>query len=1456
MTLREIIETEKQYKFFKAPFGIVTVTSERNMYVVLNKKYTKLAEDASDHFLKLYDEYNSWEDICNKVEEDFLKAIMPAIEAIKQDFISVGVYDIDYPEIFQKISDMGFLDPFVETYDKIMEKIYSIMGDVEANRQYREARKENRGRWQVATIGGDFIDAGINQMKTNTMNAASGVAHSIVNNYANKRDRAKAERLLEELFEDESLGYKLAYAVDVCVRQFKYSIFSLIMDYGLEIYMSFPTQEDVQKGERLFKNLQSGSIPEEDKMSVLEEIFECLCFDAPFYVYLLYSYANYTEEIAEMIAYFGVDIKPALDRSLKLIYDNCEKDSIEQLGQMEAEILKIMECCHIKKLKTYNKIVSQKEKLIDEYLKELYENGRKETEKEVLALQEKIDDYMKENNIENSKVKDEVVQRLNEVREKELQEMYKNAAKETEEEVLALQQEIDKYCKEREIDSSKIMDDVAKCLKKVRERCLEKMYEEGAKETREEAIALQKKMQEYMQQRNMEGCVANDKIAKCIGDIDIALRTYKNVLYSSEEEKVLAESQDKEAADIVKDVDDSNYKELLDLIIKIEGKGYFPAIEESYTHPLHEKVDSLVNEEVKNVTGNLDELMPTELLNCKDKIKNLHYKNDFTEEIIKKIDVNIESWPSRFLCNMYQSRDIREKCRVFGLLTSYPTSGEINVACVDEFKQDVMLQVHNAYDGLGKEMCTRLKESESQNNNLGMMNDNMKMREMFSNNPFLYDIDKLLNHRKELVQEVLVENELEVPVAFYNPTSNDDFFVISNRRILLVQKNKSIEWSDVANIAVNKTMNSQELLFARNSCLMPENKDAQSIIKYHRDNPSGSNVFVLDLSRCDKNAMQLVEECLLKLKDQIIAINDKLGIDFINKAVKSQDRNGEWVYGGSIYDSENAMLEVIQNDQKAEELYVLCQKGEIAPEEAVAKIERMNCSALIQAFIDYEMVRKVKEHQWEKRCQGISGMSLEEVRIFKEQIREVQKDPLIAEYLKGCLKLADEREDCILAEEIKNISAGYLEMDIPSLDDLLEKLYQYPSHLSEKTISEVNTCKDQRLKEEQERVLAKYNEDLSEILLQLQSGELSDIIATEKKISEYDAPEDVKQPYYLKILNKKIEWKIQETKGILQDLQQTINNIQHMFSDEFGIVQNNEVLQKVYNITISNYSKYIEQWDIPILVYISNKVISKEFFFLYKSKLIMKGKGELQAVQLSKIASIEMSKKFMSMDVLITLENGKLIPLSNPFGKEIEKGVATLNDIINKLKNYSNTDFVPVQKDMNTLQEGDIKELTGVIQQNTSFSSKEIIDAMSPLFMSLTGLNFYARNEEDNGYKKIMLGAQKSYMDLQDDENIVYIADTSLMGNGKSGFTITTKRFYWKNGLLPKEKVEINSIQNFIVQEGEGDKKDKNLCIVYQGEKGEITCKIMSLIRFSDDTVNAILKWLNALVLYYKEKTM
>lgn len=49
MTLREIIETEKQYKFFKAPFGIVTVPSERNMYVVLNKKYTKLAEDASDH---------------------------------------------------------------------------------------------------------------------------------------------------------------------------------------------------------------------------------------------------------------------------------------------------------------------------------------------------------------------------------------------------------------------------------------------------------------------------------------------------------------------------------------------------------------------------------------------------------------------------------------------------------------------------------------------------------------------------------------------------------------------------------------------------------------------------------------------------------------------------------------------------------------------------------------------------------------------------------------------------------------------------------------------------------------------------------------------------------------------------------------------------------------------------------------------------------------------------------------------------------------------------------------------------------------------------------------------------------------------------------------------------------------------------------------------------------------
>ena len=53
------------------------------------------------------------------------------------------------------------------------------MGDVEAQREYREQRKENRGRWQGATIGGNAITAISHQIDVGAMNMASGAAHSV-----------------------------------------------------------------------------------------------------------------------------------------------------------------------------------------------------------------------------------------------------------------------------------------------------------------------------------------------------------------------------------------------------------------------------------------------------------------------------------------------------------------------------------------------------------------------------------------------------------------------------------------------------------------------------------------------------------------------------------------------------------------------------------------------------------------------------------------------------------------------------------------------------------------------------------------------------------------------------------------------------------------------------------------------------------------------------------------------------------------------------------------------------------------------------------------------------------------------------------------------------------------------------------------------------------------------------
>ena len=141
MNLNEFLQKENCAKEFNICVGNIKVSNERNLYNALRKWYKSLAKSAQNSFDEGYKSYNNCEDIISKAEDDFKSSMAIVVEDLKDTFINLGEYDYDTNAVSELIESAGCTEIFEERFCSVAEKVYSIMGDVEAQREYREQRK-------------------------------------------------------------------------------------------------------------------------------------------------------------------------------------------------------------------------------------------------------------------------------------------------------------------------------------------------------------------------------------------------------------------------------------------------------------------------------------------------------------------------------------------------------------------------------------------------------------------------------------------------------------------------------------------------------------------------------------------------------------------------------------------------------------------------------------------------------------------------------------------------------------------------------------------------------------------------------------------------------------------------------------------------------------------------------------------------------------------------------------------------------------------------------------------------------------------------------------------------------------------------------------------------------------------------------------------------------------------
>lgn len=332
MLLNELLEKEYCPVEYPCPIGTVCIPKERNVYNTLRKKYYNLAKDAMNQFSVLYDSYSNCNDILQKSSTDFQNSILPIIEEIKKDLISTERYDIDYDMIYRYANENGYLNAFYEKSDAVCDKILAVNENLEAQMQYRQARKDNRARWEGGTLGGTVIDNYSHQIGIGMMNVTEGMGHSLFNAVENSISKADANSKLKKIFANSETKKTIISGVMESAFALHHVLIRLISATKTDIVWGVPNDDAVVTAQRLLNNIKSGAVPQENVNQLYQEILDLNPYNLELFENMLAVFGDKSGELGALADYYGVELQHSKDMlALKYIKDiqgKTEYDSI------------------------------------------------------------------------------------------------------------------------------------------------------------------------------------------------------------------------------------------------------------------------------------------------------------------------------------------------------------------------------------------------------------------------------------------------------------------------------------------------------------------------------------------------------------------------------------------------------------------------------------------------------------------------------------------------------------------------------------------------------------------------------------------------------------------------------------------------------------------------------------------------------------------------------------------------------------------------------------------------------------------------------------------------------------------------------------------------------------------------------------------------------------------------
>ena len=341
----------RQFPILQKEFLVSDGRANYNKYYL---EFKEKAIEAGDTFLKLYnDKFHSIEDVIEHALDVGNLIIQHYLEECTGYIIQLGVYNIDE----EKFAKEYYLDKFYvfgDSYQQIYDKYMDIVLTEEEKEEYRQMRKQNRGRWQ----GGGFGLAGAikGSATAGAMNLVSGAMHSVFNLGGKMLSSIAASREKDKLFNNTNIDDVLADGVRDSVFYMVYALTNYIKITGIQ-EISLVLDDHTDEAKTLINNLKKNIVPEEKRLDLVFKAWELDPYQKETYRYIVSTYGDPQNEIETLADYFGVsihDVKEGIIQQFNKQIDFSTEEKllegksllitlIKQLGLQESEIKELKE---------------------------------------------------------------------------------------------------------------------------------------------------------------------------------------------------------------------------------------------------------------------------------------------------------------------------------------------------------------------------------------------------------------------------------------------------------------------------------------------------------------------------------------------------------------------------------------------------------------------------------------------------------------------------------------------------------------------------------------------------------------------------------------------------------------------------------------------------------------------------------------------------------------------------------------------------------------------------------------------------------------------------------------------------------------------------------------------------------------------------------------------------------